>query len=68
MLYYWREKLEFTERAVVGTAAAAALTAIASYYLGLIGLHVKYHWILLPAAMIIAGIAANMLKKKKQNI
>lgn len=64
LLYYWREKLGFTERAVIGTAAAAAVSAIASYYLGLLGLHVKYHAIVLPLAMIAVGIAVNYRKKK----
>jgi uncharacterized membrane protein len=63
LLYYWREKLELAERIVLGTAAAAAVTAIASYYLGLLGLHVKYHAIVLPVAMIAVGIAANYRRK-----
>ncbi|MAG15626.1 hypothetical protein CMO88_01040 [Candidatus Woesearchaeota archaeon] len=63
MLYYWKEKLDFAERIVIGTAAAAAVVSIASYYLGLIGLQVKYHGIVLPAAMLI--ISAVIMKKKK---
>lgn len=63
LLYYWKEKLGFTERIVVGTAAGAAVTAIASYYLGIAGLHVKYHGIVLPIAMLI--VAAVAVKRKK---
>ncbi len=63
LLCYWKEKLGFMERIIVGTAAAAAVTAIASYYLGALGLHVKYHGIVLPVAMILAGVALGMRKK-----
>src|SRR3989338_2222601 len=52
LMHYWKERMDFGERIVIGTAAAAAVTAIASYYLGLIGLQVKYHGIILPAAML----------------
>ncbi len=63
LLNYWKEKLGFMERIVIGTAAGAAVTAIASYYLGIAGLHVKYHWIVLPIAMLI--VAALVAKRKK---
>lgn len=63
LLYCWKEKLGFMERIIVGTAAGAAVTAIASYYLGLLGLHVKYHGIVLPIAMLIAAAVA--IKRKK---
>ncbi len=63
LLYYWKEKLGFAERIVIGTAAGAAVTAIASYYLGIAGLHVKYHGIALPVAMLI--VAALAAKRKK---
>ena len=63
LLYYWKEKLGFMERIVAGTAAGAAVTAIASYYLGIAGLHVKYHGIVLPVAMLIAS--AIVAKRKK---
>lgn len=63
LLYYWKEKLGFAERIVIGTAAGAAVTAVASYYLGIAGLHVKYHGIVLPAAML--TVAALIIKRKK---
>jgi len=63
LMYYWKERMDFGERIVIGTAAAAAVTAIASYYLGLVGLHVKYHGIILPLAML--AVAAIIMKRKK---
>jgi|TARA_B100002003_G_C13844079_1_gene414112 uncharacterized membrane protein len=54
-MFYWREKIGFTERFVVGIAFSAAIIGILSYYLGLIGLNIKFHVILLPLAIIITG-------------
>ena len=67
IMLYWNEKLEFIERAVIGVALAAGVTGIFSYYFGLIGLNIRYHFALLPLAIIIAGFifAAN---KKHSNL
>ncbi|MBI2658934.1 hypothetical protein HYX05_02410 [Candidatus Woesearchaeota archaeon] len=43
------------ERFVIGIALSAGITGIFSYYLGLIGLNIKYHAVLLPSVIIIAG-------------
>ncbi len=63
IMLYWSSKLEFIERLVIGIAVSAGLTGIASYYLGLVGLNIKYHMVILPAALILAGIAANWKKQ-----
>ena len=55
-MLYWREKIEFMERIVVGFAVSAAVIGVFSYYIGLIGLNIKYHTFLLPLILIIAGI------------
>ena len=55
-MLYWREKIEFVERIVVGFAVSAAVIGVFSYYIGLIGLNIKYHIFLLPLILIIAGI------------
>lgn len=62
IMLYWNEKLSFMERFVVGIALAAASIGILSYYLGLMGLNIKYHAILLPLALIFIGITANLKK------
>lgn len=56
VMLYWKEKLNFLERFVIGIALAAGIIGIFSYYLGLIGLNVKYHTVLLPLTIIIAGL------------
>ena len=64
-MIYWKERLDFTERLAVGTSLSAAITGISSYYIGLMGLNIGYHVVLLPALIMILGIAAAMLKKKQ---
>ena len=63
IMLYWKEKLEFAERIVIGIALSAGATGILSYYIGLIGLNIRYHAVLLPLAIIIAGLIAAINKK-----
>jgi len=62
IMLYWKEKLGFLERFVIGSILAAGLIGILSYYLGLIGLNIKYHTIIVPLIFILAGIIANIKK------
>ncbi len=62
IMLYWKEKLEFTERFVVGILLSAAITGILSYYIGLLGLNIKYHMFVLPLVLIVSGIVINMRK------
>ncbi len=62
LMLYWREKLDFAERFVIGIALSAAIIGISSYYIGLLGLNIKYHGILLPILMILVGIGLNIRK------
>ena len=64
---YWKEKLEFTERFVIGMMVSAAIIGIFSYYIGLIGLNIKYHIFVLPVLIIIAGLAAAIGKKSSSS-
>jgi hypothetical protein len=61
IMYYWHEKLGFGERLVIGVGLSAAITGISSYYLGLIGLNIKYHTIMLPLTML--GLALFLVVK-----
>lgn len=53
----WQHELELKERIVVGMLAAAGIEAIASYYAGMFGLHIRSHSWLFPAIIIMAGVA-----------
>jgi|TARA_Y100000310_G_scaffold336415_1_gene420886 uncharacterized membrane protein len=62
IMLYWREKLGFTERFVIGIGLSAAVIGIFSYYFGLLGLNIKYHGVLLPIILILIGIIINLRK------
>ena len=55
LMFYWEDKLSFTERLVIGVGVSAAIIGIISYYLGLLGLNIKYHTIIIPLILIIIG-------------
>ena len=61
-MLYWKEKLEFAERFVIGVLLSAAIIGIFSYYLGLMGLNMRYHGFILPPVIIIIGLVAAMKK------
>ena len=65
IMFYWREKLEFVERIVIGIAVAAGIIGIFSYYVGLIGLNIKYHIFLLPLVIILVGSLINVKFKNE---
>jgi uncharacterized membrane protein len=60
--FYWKEKLGFLERFIIGIALSAAIIGISSYYIGLVGLDIKYHAIALPLILILIGIVINLRK------
>lgn len=63
ILYYWQDKLDFIERLIIGFVLSSAIIGISSYYAGLLGLHIKYHGIILPFILIIVGIVLMLAKK-----
>ena len=63
LMYYWYEKVRFLERFLIGSVLGGAIIGICSYYLGLLGLNIKYSGVILPIVMI--SIAAIILWKKK---
>jgi uncharacterized membrane protein len=65
VMLYWRENLDFMERFIIGIILSAAIIGIFSYYLGLLGLNIKYHAIIFPIALISLGIVSNF--KNAQN-
>ena len=63
MMLYWSESLEFVERIIIGIILSAGAIGVFSYYIGLMGLDIKYHAVLLPLFIIAAGLAASIHKK-----
>ncbi len=62
IMLFWKERLGFVERAVIGTSFAAAIIGISSYYISLMGLNLKYHSIALPLLVIFIAIIVNFKK------
>lgn len=58
LLLAWGKRWGFVERAVAGSVLALAIVGTVSYYLGLLGLHVKYHGFLLTPVLVAIGIVA----------
>jgi len=63
IMYLWEDSLGFAERLIIGSLLNAAIVGISSYYLGLFGLNIKYHGIILPIAIILISLV--ILNKKK---
>ncbi|MBI2653409.1 hypothetical protein HYX02_01220 [Candidatus Woesearchaeota archaeon] len=59
IMFYWKEQLKFFERLIIGVAVGTAIIGLTSYYIGLLGLHIKYHTVLLPIGLILVGILSN---------
>lgn len=62
IMLYWKDKLDFTERLIIGIGLSAAVIGIASYYIGLMGLNISYHGIFLPLIMIVTGLTVSWKK------
>ena len=62
IMLYWKERLEFLERIAVGAGVSAAIIGIFSYYIGLLGLNIKYHGVLLPLIIILIGFVITIKK------
>ncbi len=56
LTYYWREKLSFFERIIVGVAISSAVLGIVSYYAGLLGWPPRYQGYVLPVLLFAGGI------------
>jgi len=64
IMLYWKEKLGFIERIVVGILIAAVIMGISSYYISLAGLNLKFHAIVLPLLMIFVWFIINLRTAK----
>lgn len=66
LLYHWHEKINFIERFIMGIVISAAIIGILSYYIGLMGLNIKYHIILLPLMFLAIDFIIIIRKIKKE--
>lgn len=66
VLYYWREKFNFIERLIISFTLNSAVIGISSYYLGLVGVHIKYHHVILPPIFLIIGVILIIIKERHE--
>ena len=66
IMHYWNHELDFLERLIIGTVLSIAITGISSYYLGLIGINLKYHAIIIPPILILIGALLFFMRKNKK--
>ncbi len=59
ILLHWSESLDFLERLIIGSVIGGVVVAALSYYVGLMGIHLKYHGIILP--VIIIGVSLGVM-------
>lgn len=62
IMCYWKEKIGFMERFFIGILLSAAIIGISSYYIGIAGLNIKFHAIILPLVIIFTGVIINLKK------
>jgi hypothetical protein len=58
----WKQSLGFLERIIVGIIISLALMGTISYYFGLMGLHTKFHQVIIPVVLILLGLVLNSRK------
>lgn len=61
LVYCWRGRLAFIERLIIGSVLGLAAVGVIGYNLSALGLHMKYHAILLP--LLITGVACIFILK-----
>jgi len=68
LLLPWKDRLDFLSRSIMGFVLGAALFGLISYSFSILGLHVKYHGLLLPLLFVGIGIASTYgaLEKKRR--
>jgi|TARA_B100002003_G_C13719308_1_gene360265 hypothetical protein len=67
LLYYWKDKFSFLEQIIVGSGIGLSLVGTISYYAGLLGANVNYHFLWLPLLLnLISCYIAFVYVKKDQ--
>lgn len=65
LLLFLHGKLGRMERILMGSLLSAGIMGIASYYIGLAGFNVNYHYMVLPPVLGIVGILLFLRHDKK---
>lgn len=68
LLLYKKEKICFSIRLISGMVLNVGILLILSYYLGILGIHIKYHAVILPSLVIGIGLLLYRYKEKVEAI
>ena len=63
LMLYFEDNLDFIERLIIGIALGFGIMGILSYYIGLLGLNIKYHTVILPITLIFIGAIVGLKSK-----
>lgn len=63
----WRTSISLGERTVIGTLVILGVFGVISYYLGLLGIRIQYHTILLPFFVIVGTAVCLFIQQLKDN-
>lgn len=61
-------KINFIERCLLAIPAGTAAVGVISYYLGVVGLNVKYHFVAVPLAVVVISIIIYIFINKNKEI
>ncbi|HII30135.1 hypothetical protein COT48_02540 [Candidatus Woesearchaeota archaeon CG08_land_8_20_14_0_20_47_9] len=56
VMLYWRQRLDFLTRLVIGTVLGACIFGVAAYYLGIVGLQLGRSIFVVPAVVMGVGV------------
>jgi len=59
IMIYWIDDIDFKERIVLSVVVGTIIVGLISYYVGIIGLNVKYHVIPIPLIVIVISFLLN---------
>ena len=67
LMFHYHEKLDFLQRLIIGTGLGFAIIGTFSYLIGVLGLHIRYHSILLPVLLIAVAIIPQVQHSQKSS-
>ena len=65
IMYWWQESLDFVERVIIGSVIGFAVIGVGGYYIGLLGIHTRFHSLILPPIMILIGLIGLKRARKR---
>lgn len=65
LMFIWRERFDFIERLVVGSAFGVAITGLVSYYLTLVNVPIRSQFILAPLILVVVSAVLIYVNEKK---